>query len=1134
MGDAAAIDRFISRWRANEGGAERANYVLFLTELCTLLDLPQPQPADASHTRNDYVFERAVTFKDEAGKSGHGRIDLYKRGAFVLEAKQSREPGGKKEVALPAQQPALPGFAPTEIRGRRSAQRGWDVLMRNAREQAEQYARALPTDHGWPPFIIVADVGHAFEIFADFSGQGKNYRQFPDRSGYRIYLDDLRDEGVRARLRAMWLDPHSLDPAKHAAAVTRDIAKRLAHVSKLLEERGYQPEPVAHFLMRCLFTMFAEDTGLLEPGSFTDVLADARNAPDSFAPMLEDLWRTMDTGGFSPVLRKTVRKFNGGLFAERNAIPLHKEEIGELYEAARHVWTEVEPAIFGTLLEQALDKVERKRLGAHYTPRAYVERLVIATIIEPLQREWETEVLGTVERERSADPQGAIRAVHDFHEKLAATRVLDPACGTGNFLYVALELMKRLEGDVLEVLADLGGQEALALETATVHPRNFLGLELNPRAAAIAELVLWLGYLQWQMRNGGQIADPVLERLSNITAMDAVLKHDAGRMRDDGTFDEFPNPRRPDWPQADYIVGNPPFIGGKDVRARLGDGYATALWKAHPKINKSADFVMYWWDRAAERLTEKGTRLKRFGFVTTNSITQEFSRRVMAARMDARAPISLVMAVPDHPWTKATKDAAAVRIAMTVGEAGGREGSLYEVTHESGLDTDAPRVDLRHVGGDIHADLTVGSDVTQAHPLRANNWICSPGVKLHGPGFIISKAEAEMLGLGRRDGLDRHIRLYRNGRDLMARSRNQMVIDLFGLSEVEVRRSYPEIYQHLMTTVKVDRDKQALKSPTTDALSYASNWWVFGKPRTELRPALEGLPRYIVTVETAKHRVFQFLDASILADNMLVCVASDEAFHLGCLGSKIDLVWTSAQGGTLEDRPRFTKSQCFDPFPFPDATPEQRTIIGDLAEELDATRKEVLAEHTDLTLTGLYNLREKLRQHGPFTPVEQDQRRRGRVDIIAQLHDRIDDAVADAYGWPRDLSDEAIVTRLVALNAERHAEEKAGKVRWLRPDYQLPRAGVTVLAPKAQPEQIEALLPAAATRKPAFPRDAIGQTAAVLADLRGGAGLTSAEIARRYAQGLRSEPRIAATLAALVRLGHVAAEGDRFTLRRAA
>ncbi len=312
------VDEFIERWRSNEGGAERANYALFLTELCSLLGLPQPDPANATHEDNDYVFERGVTFRDEAGKAGHGRIDLYKRGCFVLEAKQSRQRGGKKEVAMP-EQSSLPGMDAQASRGRRSAHRGWDVLMRNAREQAEQYARALPTDHGWPPFIIVCDVGHAFEIFADLSGQGKNYRLFPDRSGFRIYLDDLRDEHVRNRLSAIWLEPHSLDPARRAAAVTRDIARRLAKVSQSLEERGYPAEKVAHFLMRCLFTMFSEDTGLLEPGSFTDVLADARSNPESFAPLMEDLWMVMDTGGFSPVMRKTIRRFNGGLFAERTA-----------------------------------------------------------------------------------------------------------------------------------------------------------------------------------------------------------------------------------------------------------------------------------------------------------------------------------------------------------------------------------------------------------------------------------------------------------------------------------------------------------------------------------------------------------------------------------------------------------------------------------------------------------------------------------------------------------------------------------------------------------------------------------------------------------------------------------------------
>ena len=1140
----AALDAFIDRWRANEGGAERANYVLFLTELCQLLGLPQPDPAAATHDRNDYVFERAVDALDAAGQVSHRRIDLYRRGAFVLEAKQSREPGAAKAVTPAPDQASLPGLPPPDMapdtRGRRSAQRGWDVLMRNAREQAEQYARALPVAHGWPPFILVCDVGHAIEVFADFSGQGKNYRQFPDRASYRIYLDDLRDPAVRERLRAIWLQPQSLDPARRAADVTADIARRLASVSRLLEARGRQPGEVAFFLMRCLFTMFAqsERVRLLDPGDFSQFLHEARDHADSFAALLEELWLGMDKGHVSALLRKRVRHFNGGLFKDARAISLNREEIGELYQASLHDWADVEPAIFGTLLEKALDPAERRRLGAHYTPRAYVERLVTATVIEPLRLEWETMRLGTVERDRHADPAAAIRAVREFHVKLAQTRVLDPACGTGNFLYVALELMKRLEGEVLDVLVDLGGEEALRLETETVHPKNFLGLELNARAAAITELVLWLGYIQWQLRNGRRITDPVLEELNTIRTGDAVLRHDGERFAPDGASLGYANPRRPEWPDADYIVGNPPFIGGKDLRGRLGDAYAQALWRAHPKMGRSADFVMYWWDRAAELLVAKGGRLKRFGLVTTNSITQEFSRRVIARHLDARPPVSLIYAIPDHPWTKATRDAAAVRIAMTVVEAGVRDGRVLTVVSEAGLDTDAPRILFREEAGRINADLTVGSDVTGAQALLANEWLCSPGVKLHGAGFIVTPTQATLLGLGRHEGLERYVRSYRHGRDLTGRSRDLMVIDLFDLGEVEVRRTFPDVYQYLLTQVKPERDAQAQRSPTPDALSYAATWWQLGKSRPELRRARAGLHRYVATVETTKHRLFQFLDAAILPDNMLVAFALTDPFALGVLSSRAHLEWTYANCGLIgvakfEAGHRYTKSRVFDTFPFPLASPSQRETIGSLAEELDATRKTVLAEQPDLTLTGLYNLRAKIEAGEALTFVEQEQRQRGRIDLIAELHDRVDAAVADAYGWPADLPDAEIVARLVALNGQRCAEERRGHVQWLRPDYQQARAGVQAIARPVE-EQIEAALPRAAARKPAFPRDAVGQTAAVFAALRDGTPLSAATVAARYSQGRRAEPRIIATLLALERLGHVTAEGGAFRLRRAA
>jgi hypothetical protein len=1118
---------FIARWREGEGGAERANYALFLVELVDLLDLPHPDPAGATSEANDYVFERLVRTVDLDGNAQLGRIDLYRRGSFVLEAKQSRWKGQSKEVPFPANLSQQSDLPEADMLGRRSARRGWDVLMRNARDQAERYARALDIEHGWPPFLIVCDVGHCLELFADFSGQGKNYRQFPDRAGFRIYLDDLRSATVRDRLRAVWLDPHTLDPTRRAADVTRDIARRLALVSRSLENEGHLPETVAHFLMRCLFTMFAEDVGLLEHGSFKDLLEEASRDPTVFAPMLEDLWHTMNVGGFSPVLRRTVRRFNGKLFADATAISLKRKEIEELLAAARHRWTEVEPAIFGTLLEQALDPGERRALGAHYTPRAYVERLVIATILEPLRAEWEGLILGTVERERADNPKAAIAAVHDFHERLANLRVLDPACGTGNFLYVALTLMKQLEGEVLETLAALGGQEALALETMSVDPGNFLGLEINPRAAAIAELVLWIGYLQWHLRNGGSVADPVLRSFGNIGTGDAVLRHDGPAAGSDGPG-VYLNPRRPDWPEADYIVGNPPFIGGKDIRARLGDGYATALWKAHPHINRSADFVMYWWDRAADLLGRKGTRLKRFGFVTTNSITQPFSRRVIARRLIGRPPLHLSLAIPDHPWTKVTADTAAVRIAMTVCAPGEGEGLLGRVVHEAALDSDQPRIELTERAGRINADLSVGADVTQTLPLRANTGLCSPGVKLHGAGFIVTPTQAQTLGLDEREGLARHIRPYRNGRDLTSRSRNAMVIDLLGLDETEVRRRFPEVYGHLLRTVKPERD-------ANNRATYRDSWWTFGEPRRELRPALAGLPRYVATVETAKHRIFQFLDAAIIPDNMLVCMATDDGFHLGVLSSRYHHVWAAITGGSLEDRPRYTKSACFDPFPFPDTSEVDRRAIAALADELDETRKIVLAEQPDLTLTGLYNLRSRIAAGQPLDRAKEDERQRGRVDIIDDLHRRIDAAVARAYGWPADSADEAIVARLVALNAARVREERAGTVRWLRPAYQIARAGIERIGPQPEADaQIEAALPAAQPRKPAFPRDAIGQTAAVLRHLQSGGAITAATIASHYNQGSKAIPRIEATLAALARLGHASLENGYYRLRQAA
>ena len=258
--------------------------------------------------------------------------------------------------------------------------------MFDAKNQAVNYARCLPPAHGWPPFVLVCDVGHVIEVFADFTGQGKNYAQFPDRQGFRVYLEDLRKPEIRDRLKAIWTDPQSLDPSKKSARVTREIAERLAAVSKAAEKHGWPTEEVAMFLMRCLFTMFAEDVELLPKDSFRDVLKKCEVDPDKFPHLVGQMWEAMDTGGFAHAIEAKVKQFNGEFFKRRSVLPLGKEEIGELRRAAEADWREVEPAIFGTLLEQALDPTDRRRLGAHYTPRAYVERLVVATIIEPIAR----------------------------------------------------------------------------------------------------------------------------------------------------------------------------------------------------------------------------------------------------------------------------------------------------------------------------------------------------------------------------------------------------------------------------------------------------------------------------------------------------------------------------------------------------------------------------------------------------------------------------------------------------------------------------------------------------------------------------------------------------------------------------
>lgn len=1109
----------------NSGGSEIANTQPFIERWCRAMGLEPPALSSEQNHRNDYVFERRISFKHPDGSTSPGRIDLYKRGSFVLESKQSSL--AQARVAHPDQLNFLPeDRTQVKLGTARRGTGGWDRAMLAARNQAESYARALPVEHGYPPFLIVLDVGHVMEVYADFSGQGKNYAHFPDRQSYRLMMDDLLRPDVQERLSAIWTDPLSLDPAKRSAEVTRDIAGRLSIIARRLETR-HDPRDVAEFLMRCLFTMFAEDVELIPKGKFSDLLKSLEDRPEAFPPALESLWKTMDEGGYDPHMMEVLKRFNGSLFKSRRALQLAPEDIHELYVASMQDWSDVEPAIFGTLLERALDPHERSKLGAHYTPRAYVERLVIPTIIEPLRADWEEVQTHVADLKREGKDAEALKVVKAFHHKLCTTRVLDPACGSGNFLYVSLELMKKLEGEVLVALDELGeDQGRLAMEGETVGPRQFYGLEVNKRAVPIADLVLWIGFLKWQLRTVGlkQISEPVLHAYGTIRAGDAVLDWDEEMLERDETGSpitvwdgvthrrhdvtnklipdtraqketySYRNPRPAKWPPADFIVSNPPFIGNKLLRRRLGSGYVEALYRAYAALPASLDFVSYWWAKAAE-LVSSG-QVRRFGFVTTKAIAQVQNRPVIASFL-SRPGAAIAFAIPNHPWINSA-DAAAVRVGFTVGVVSEDEGSLATVANEAkGPKEEPPIVTLAIESGTIHSDLSVGQDVTAVAALRSNDQMSFQGCKLGHEDFILPPPFESRF----REAYEGQqvVREYIGGDQIKDGAPSSYVVDLFGQDGADQR--FEDLFQYLLDHVRPHKSEVRRDS-------HRKRWWVFGEPRSEMRTALEDLSVYFVTVEVSRHRYYVVEPwPRVLIDGSAIAIASSSMSLLASLHSRIHSGWCFRLGGRMGvgNDPRYQNSVVFDPFPFPafpDLPLDLVASLDALGERLDGFRKERLAGHDFLTMTSLYNVLERLREldNGaevePLSEKERDIHEAGLVSVLKEIHDDIDRAVFEAYGWAdlipalvgkpgattpsphksaaQEAAEEELLTRLVALNRERAAEEARGHVRWLRPEYQIPRLGKKVATPEG--EQVEAdIAVVAKAQRPKWPADALDQ-----------------------------------------------------------
>ncbi|MDQ3523843.1 MAG: transposase, partial [Chloroflexota bacterium] len=763
---------------------------------------------------------------------------------------------------------------------------------------------------------------------------------------------------------------------------TEEAAKRFGQIAQGLQARGENPHAVAHFLVQALFCLFAEDIGLLPRRVFSRLLDFGKQNPKYLRDETQKLLEAMSTGGI--VAYETIPRFNGGLFRDVHALELTPAEVDVLDAASDLDWSAVEPAIFGTLFERSLDPAQRSQLGAHYTGRADIERVVDPVVMQPLERRWDEvraqldalierrDVASTPQTQRNR--QGDIRrALQAFTDELAAVRILDPACGSGNFLYVALERLLTLEKVALTYGATRGG---LPMGFPTVRPSQVTGLELNEYAQELALVVIWIGYLQWMIGNGFGWTEPVLEDLQTIQLQDALLEERDGKVG------------QTVWPQADYIIGNPPFLGAKKLRNQLSDEYVDVLFKVYSdQLPGMFDLCCYFFEQARQEIADN--RTQRAGLLATNSIRGGASRKVLD-RIKQSGDIFL--AWDDEPWILA---GAAVRISI-VGFDDGRE------TRKT-IDG-VPAIE-------INSDLTGLTNISIAERLKENAQIGFVGDVKAGKFDIPEDLAKEMISIplntNGRPNSD-VVRPWVNGLDITRRPRNIWIID-FGVDMSQSEASYYEMpFEYVKEVVKPLRNEVKRKR-------YREYWWLHAEPVKGMRDSIENLCRYIVTPTVAKHRLYAWLSGDVLADHQLIVFAREDDYFFGVLHSRAHEDWSLRMGTSLEDRPRYTPTTTFETIPLPWPPGEEPVddprvqAIAAAAKSLNELRENWLnppdateAELKKRTLTNLYNAH--------FT-------------WLANAHAALDRAVWAAYGWddpdPATVDEDTILSRLLALNIQR-------------------------------------------------------------------------------------------------------------------
>ncbi len=938
--------QFIDKWYGNPL-KERASYQLHFIDLCALVGEPSPSP----NSHDTYCFERGAT---RTG-AGRGWADVWKKGHFAFEYKTTHHNLGE------------------------------------ALKQLMTYALALEN----PPLLVVCDT--------NIIGIHTHFTNAPSEV-HTIALEHIGEPANLEKLRWLFTDPIKFHPKRTITQITEEAAGKFANLAQSLNARGHDPQVVAHFLNQCLFCLFSEDAGLLPDKLFQRLLDKSQADPEKLSSRLEKLFRAMQKGGDFAL--EDINWFNGGLFETVNVLPLCLTEIRALYEAAQLDWSGIEPSIFGTLFERGLDPDKRSQLGAHYTDQRSILRLINPVIVDPLTKEWEAVRAGIAEniakRKKKGDKaeKNAQAEFSGFLERLKSFRVLDPACGSGNFLYLVLRALKDLEHKANLEAESLGLQRQIAIECS---PANVLGIELNTYAAELARVTVWIGEIQWMLKNGYPIRkNPILQPLDHIETRDAVLNTDGTEAQ---------------WPIVDVIVGNPPFLGDKKMRTELGDKYTDSLRKCYEgRVPGGADLVTYWFEKARAQI-ETG-KCQRSGLVATNSIRGGSNQTVLVRICDTT---HIFNAWSDEEWIN---DGAAVRVSLVCFGNGNDDGVILD-----GLSVET-----------IYADLTAGEglNLTQAKPLKENSGVGFIGTQKGGSFDIAGEMAREWLKQPNPNGKhnDDVVRPWANGIDVTRRPSDTWIID-FGVNTAESEAAlYETPYQYGDQHIKPTRIEN--REDRTN-----ERWWLHQRPRPEMRNALVHHNRFILTPRVSKHRLFVFRNHAILPDSATVAIARSDDVSFGILHSRFHELWSLGLCTWLGvgNDPRYTPTTTFETFPFPDGltpnlAPTEYTNpaadeIATTAQKLNELRENWLnpPEWVDWVQTP-----EEVKAGYPARPVakpghEADLKKRTLTNLynsrpawLDNAHKSLDAAVAKAYGWsdytPK-MTDDEVLRRLLVLNQKR-------------------------------------------------------------------------------------------------------------------